>query len=205
MSNVTALASLSTSDGTQIFAGTSSGVVVGPFLQSLPQNPVDHRYFNGPRWLASRTAEADDNCVMQLAAFTGRGWSRGIVGGAGGVWAVTPKGMSLIEAVPMTLNKKADYLQAIGDLRHDRLVGFSSGCSFKVWGDPSVCIDGDDDNDGLWTSIYTAGLAFKYAVTQDEEDRQRALHRFYAVSFLHNVTGIKGAYWQQHLTLLSPA
>jgi hypothetical protein len=30
-------------------------------------------------------------------------------------------------------------------------------------------------------------------VTQLEEDRQRALHRFYAIAFLHNVTGIKGA------------
>ena len=37
MSNVTAIAALSTADSTQIFAGTSSGVVVGPFLQSLPQ------------------------------------------------------------------------------------------------------------------------------------------------------------------------
>ena len=155
MSNVTAIAALSTADSTQIFAGTSSGVVVGPFLQSLPQQPVDHRYFNGPRWLAARTAEADENVVLHLAAFTGKGWSRGIVGGAGGVWAVTPKGMSLIEAVPMTLNKKADYLQAIGDTRHDRLVGFSAGCNFKVWGDPSVCIDGDEDNDGLWTSVYS--------------------------------------------------
>jgi hypothetical protein len=39
---------------------------------------------------------------------------------------------------------------------------------------------------------YTAGLVYKYAVTQNEDDRQRALHRFYAVAFLHNVTGIKG-------------
>jgi hypothetical protein len=32
----------------------------------------------------------------------------------------------------MTLAAKADHLQAIGDLRHDRLVGFSAGCNFKV-------------------------------------------------------------------------
>ena len=36
-------------------------------------------------------------------------------------------------------------------------------------------------------------MAYKYAVTQDEDDRQRALHRFYAIAFLHNITGIKGA------------
>ncbi len=101
-------------------------------------------------------------------------------------------------------------MQAIGDLRHDRLVGFAGGCSMQTWGDATTCIDFDEDNDGLWTSVcaalslmenlvlfivacrYTAGLAYKYAVTQDEDDRQRALHRFYAIAFLHNVTGIKG-------------
>ena len=39
------------------------------------------------------------------------------------------------------------------------------------------CVTGDDDNDGLWTCVYAAGLAFKYAVTRQEEDRQRAWHR----------------------------
>ena len=72
-------------------------------------------------------------------------------------------------------------LQAIGDLRHDRLVGFSAGCSLSTWGDASSCVDHDEDNDGLWTSVcaalilkpkscfiliicrrYTAGLVYKY-------------------------------------------
>ena len=40
--------------------------------------------------------KTDVNCkVLHLAAFTGKGWSQGIVGGAGGVWAVTPKGIIL--------------------------------------------------------------------------------------------------------------
>lgn len=236
MNNVTSLAALATDEATQIFAGTGSGVVIAPFLLSLPQQPPsDHRYFSGPRWLASHSADADENSVLHLAAFTGKGWSTGIVGGGGGVWCVTRKGLSLLEAVPMTLQKKADHLQvqlrspmpplptaralgtnrprlqAIGDLRHDRLVGFSGGCSLQTWGDATTCVDFDEDNDGLWTSVcaalslkensllfivacrYTAGLAYKYAVTQDEDDRQRALHRFYAIAFLHNVTGIKGA------------
>ena len=72
-------------------------------------------------------------------------------------------------------------LQAIGDLRHDRLVGFSAGCSLSTWGDAASCVDYDEDNDGLWTSVcaalilkpkscfiliicrrYTAGLVYKY-------------------------------------------
>ncbi len=113
MNNVTSLATLVTNEGTQVIAGTSSGIVLGSFLQSRPQAPPPHRYFNGPRWLPARSAEAGDNAVLHLAAFTGKGWSKGISGGGGGVWCVTRQGVSLLEAVPMTLNKKSDYLQAI--------------------------------------------------------------------------------------------
>jgi hypothetical protein len=112
MNNVSSLAALVTDEATQIFAGTVSGVVVGPFLLSRPQAPVEHRYFSGPRWLASHSAEADENSVLHLAAFTGKGWSTGISGGNGGVWCATRKGLALLEAVPMTLQKKSDHLQA---------------------------------------------------------------------------------------------
>jgi hypothetical protein len=112
MNNISSLSTLTTADGTQIFAGTGSGVVAGPFLLSLPQAPVEHRYFNGPRWLAAQTADADDNSVLYLAAFTGKGWSNGLNGNNGGVWCATRKGLSLLEAVPITLEYKSDHLQA---------------------------------------------------------------------------------------------
>ena len=177
MNNISSLSTLTTSEGTQVFAGTGSGVVVGPFLLSLPQAPVEHRYFNGPRWLAAHSADADDNSVLHLAAFTGKGWSNGLNGNNGGVWCATRKGLSLLEAVPITLEYKSDHLQAslllrlrshtrslfthaslqaIGDLRHDRLVGFSGGCSLTTWGDTTTCVDYDEDNDGLWTSVCAA-------------------------------------------------
>jgi hypothetical protein len=111
MNNVTSLASLCTSEGTQIFAGTGAGVVVAPFLLSQPQAPVDHRYFSGPRWLAAHSADPDENSVLHLAAFDGKGWSKGLMGGGGGVWAATRQGLSLLEALPMTLSTKSDYLQ----------------------------------------------------------------------------------------------
>ena len=68
---------------------------------------MEHRYFTGPRWLASHSAEADENSVLHLAAFTGKGWSTGI---SGGVWCATRKRLALLEAaVPMTLQKKSDH------------------------------------------------------------------------------------------------
>lgn len=45
--------------------------------------------------LKCRTKTDADCKVLHLAAFTGKGWSQGIVGGAGGVWAATPKGITL--------------------------------------------------------------------------------------------------------------
>ena len=35
-------------------------------------------------------------------------------------------------------------LQAIGGLRHDRLVGFSGGCNLTTWCDAATCADDDD-------------------------------------------------------------
>jgi hypothetical protein len=39
------------------------------------------------------------------------------------------------------------------------LVGFSGGCSLTTWGDTTTCVDYDEDNDGLWTSVYAAPIA----------------------------------------------
>jgi hypothetical protein len=36
------------------------------------------------------------------------------------------------------------------------LVGFSGGCSLTTWGDAATCVDYDEDNDGLWTSVCAA-------------------------------------------------
>jgi len=48
------------------------------------------------------------------------------------------------------------------------------------------------DNDGLWTSIYIAAEAFRYAVTNDKVAKNYSWNSFQAIKFLNDVTGIKG-------------
>ena len=49
-----------------------------------------------------------------------------------------------------------------------------------------------NDNDGLWTSIYVAAEAFRYAVTGDATAKRNARRSLEALMFLERVTGIPG-------------
>lgn len=48
------------------------------------------------------------------------------------------------------------------------------------------------DNDGLWTSLYVAAEAFRYAVTGDESAKKNARRSLQALMFLEQITGIPG-------------
>ncbi|HEX4071628.1 MAG TPA: hypothetical protein VHX68_10670, partial [Planctomycetaceae bacterium] len=50
----------------------------------------------------------------------------------------------------------------------------------------------DDDNDGLWTSLYVAAESFRFASTGDEKARQQASRSLKALMFLESVTGTPG-------------
>lgn len=54
---------------------------------------------------------------------------------------------------------KAARMAAI-QVRHDRH-GLSADCSLPHFGDPSDCVNHDDDNNGLWTSLLVAANAFR--------------------------------------------
>lgn len=184
--------SLALADPSQAWVGTNGGLAVGDYMSDVTTgSPVPHTFLSGPRWLPVKDESPALSAIHHIATFSGKGWSRGLVGEGGGAWIATAGGLAMIEMVPMTLEQKANQLQSISDARHDRF-GLSSYCDMPVWGDVSQCITGDDDNDGLWTCVYAAGLAFKFAVTRQEEDRQRAWHRFEAIEFLHLVTDIPG-------------
>jgi hypothetical protein len=49
-----------------------------------------------------------------------------------------------------------------------------------------------NDNDGLWTSIYVAAEAFRYAATGDKAAKANARRSLEALMFLERVTGISG-------------
>ncbi|HOJ33406.1 MAG TPA: two-component regulator propeller domain-containing protein [Candidatus Hydrogenedentes bacterium] len=109
----------------------------------------------------------------------------------GTAWIATPKGISRIERRPMTLAEKAAHFEQIIDERHTRL-GFVVRCEFEKEGDVSKSRIHPTDNDGLYTAMYGASQAFRYAATKDPVAKERAKRCFQAVKWLVDITGIPG-------------
>lgn len=109
------------------------------------------RYYWGKRWLPG-------NRVVGLA-----------VDGRSRAWVATDGGVAMIEDRTMTLPEKAAHYEDITQARHSRS-GWVAGCRLKEPGRPEAGFVHDaSDNDGLWTAIYVAAEAFRFAATKDEE------------------------------------
>jgi hypothetical protein len=131
------------------------------------------QYFGGKRYLP-------DNDVQQLFADS-----------SAGMWVRTKTGVSHIELRYMTLAAKAELFEDRVKERHDRH-GMVSPSNLLVAGDLSTNQMRDDDNDGLWTSMYAAAECFRYAVTRSPEALANAKKATEAVLFLEEVTGKHG-------------
>ncbi len=165
--NITALARAA--DGA-LWLGTTQGLM----RLDLAAPERDRRqYLAGKRYLP-------DDAVEQLVADK-----------EGGVWARTQTGVSHIELKPMTLARKAERFEQRIAARHDRY-GLVAGSNLRVAGDVSSNQPTDDDNDGLWTSIYAAAECFRYAVTESPESLAKARKSIEAILFLEEVAGRRG-------------
>jgi hypothetical protein len=157
------------SDGA-IWYGTAQGVTrVDPTAPPRDRN----QYFAGKRYLP-------DDHVQQLAPDN-----------AAGMWVLTSNGVSHIELRIMTLAAKAAIFEERVHARHDRH-GLVSPSNLRVPGDVSTNQMRDDDNDGLWTSMYAAAECFRYAVTHSAEALANAIKSTEAVLFLEEVAGKRG-------------
>jgi len=132
-----------------------------------------NQYFAGKRYLP-------DDEVRQLAADQ-----------AAGMWVRTKTGVSHIELRTMTLAAKSALFEERVHARHDRH-GLVSPSNLRVPGDVSTNQMRDDDNDGLWTSMYAAAECFRYAVTHSPEALANATKSTEAVLFLEEVAGKRG-------------
>lgn len=131
----------------------------------------EYHYFAAQRWLP-------DNHVNDIVA------------GDHVVFVATNGGLGVIEYVPYTLRKKADalenQLEEWGLLRHGFVhrVGWSN--QDEEW------VRSVSDNDGGWTAHHLTAMSYKYAVTGDEADRQKAVDAFKAMIWLEEITPIEG-------------
>jgi hypothetical protein len=131
-------------------------------------------YYWGPRWLPN-------NHVNAIA-----------VAPDGAAWVATDGGATRLYDASMTLAQKAAHYQEITDARHNRR-GYVTGGSLKTPGDPNGGVRYEaSDNDGLWTSVYVAAEAFRYAATKDPQARALAKKSMDAMMDLMNLTGVPG-------------
>jgi len=153
-----------------VWLGTTQGLVR---LQFSGPERDRRQYFSGKRYLP-------DDIVEQL-----------LPDGHAGIWARTRSGVSHIELKPMTLARKAQIFEERIRTRHDRY-GLVADSALTIPGDPASNRPTDNDNDGLWTSIYAAAECFRYQVTRSPEALANARKAVEAMLFLEEVAGRRG-------------
>ncbi len=154
---------LSFADDGTLWVGTIAGAV-----RRWPHGEWNYRM--GPRWMIG------DEVVDILAASDG------------GAYILTKNSLTHLFTRKMTLREKAKHYDAIVQARHVRH-GAVTGCNLRDVNDFNSWYMGDDDNDGLWTSIYLGAKCFEYAATKDPEAKRIAKFHF---DFLHRLVTING-------------
>lgn len=130
-------------------------------------------YYASERWLPS------DEVVQILP------------GAEHSVLILTQKGLGQIHFKPMTLHEKALYFEEQVRSRHIRN-GFNATLSGMEKGDLSTGYLSDSDNDGLWTSLYLAAQAFRYAVTGEQAALDHTIESLDAMERLFDINGLEG-------------
>src|SRR5699024_275812 len=93
----------------------------------------------------------------------------------------------------MTLAQKADYFEKVTRERHIR-VGFNSMLAGMKDGDITTGSLRNSDNDGLWTTMYLGGQAFRYKVTGSEEALQNVRESLDAMERLYTINPMNSGF-----------
>ncbi|MCB9260586.1 MAG: hypothetical protein H6612_14665 [Ignavibacteriales bacterium] len=107
------------------------------------------------------------------------------------VWIATNKGVSRIENVEMTLDEKADYFTNQVETRHNRM-GFVAQNRLNERFDIDSWRFDISDNDGMYTAMYGAAQAYRFAVTKSDEAKKLAKRSFEACKWLVDITHEEG-------------
>ena len=137
------------------------------------RNNGKYDYYASERWLPS-----DD--VIDISA-----------GPEGSVLILTGKGLAKICFINMTLHDKAMMFEKQVRERHIRH-GFNSTLGNIEGGEIASGSLEDSDNDGLWTSMYLAGQAFRHAVGGEEEALENIRNSLDAMERLFNINPVAG-------------
>jgi hypothetical protein len=153
-----------------VWLGTTQGILRLNF--SAPERDR-YQYMAGRRYLR-------DDDVRQI-----------VPDSEAGAWVRTASGVSHIQIKPMTLEQKAEIFERRIRERHNRY-GLIADCFFTTPGDVTTHQYIDNDNDGLWTSLYVAAECFRYQITKSPEALANAKKSIDAMLFLEEVAGRRG-------------
>ncbi len=113
------------------------------------------------------------------------------VGLDGTAWIATNGGVSRIERKSISFADKSAHFVQITEARNHRM-GFISPNRLQVPYDISTATPGISDNDGKYTSMYGAAMAYRYAVTGDLEAKALADRSLDACIWLTEITHESG-------------
>lgn len=152
----------------KIWFGSTSGAM-------LLQDDGKFSYYASKRWVPS-------DHIVDIAK-----------GPENSVLILTDKGLGRIYFKKMTLAEKADYYDKVVRERHMR-TGFNSMVRGMTDGDLTTGSLRNSDNDGLWTSMYLGGEAFRYAVTKSEEALQNVRESLDAMERLYTINPMNSGF-----------
>jgi len=162
---------LPVTDFTGIAAGAEGDVWLASRRGAVRVGDGTLEYRQGRRWLPS-----DDLAAVAVAD-------------DGTAWFATAAGVGGIGRRPTTLAGKAAAFEEAIDRFHRRTEwGYVVEARLDAPGAVATAATEDNDNDGLWTSMYGAAQCFAHAADGDERSRARARRAFAAVKFLSDVT-----------------
>jgi hypothetical protein len=194
-------------DNTALLVGTQDGYI-----------ELDANTFRQQSALKKELPWTDINCIKQIDGKIWFGTSRGIFaihsdgqtdyyvskrwllddkvidlakGPDNSVLVLNPRGLSVIKFKMMALQQKARHFDKLTRTRHVRY-GLNSALNLSRAGDLSTGMLVDQDNDGLWTSMYLAGELFRYNVTKSEDALQNCYEAFEAMERLTDINPLEG-------------
>jgi hypothetical protein len=110
-----------------------------------------------------------------------------VVDESGTAWIATNKGLGQIDSKEITLEEKASFFTKQTEDRHNRM-GFIAPNELKEPYNPASYQLGISDNDGMYTSMYGAAQAFRYAVTGEKQAKELADRSLRACKWLVDIT-----------------
>ncbi|MES1216691.1 MAG: hypothetical protein ABUT20_14345, partial [Bacteroidota bacterium] len=195
------------SKGKEIIAGTHNGYIIldvktrqqkGEINRKLPATDITAvAELNGKLWFGSKSGAFMLRADGKFNYYASKRWLPSdnvkhiAEGSDGSVLILTDKGLGKICFEKMTLADKAAFFEKQVRQRHIRN-GFNAALTNMKEGDLGTGFMEDSDNDGLWTSMYLAAEAFRYAVTKSPDALQNCRESLDAMERLYSINSVKG-------------